>query len=115
MNQLFTYGTLRPGQANQHILGDLDGEWQKAYVRGVVNTLDWGPDEGLPALVIDAQAAQVEGLLFSTDELAHHWQMLDDFEGFQYQRVIVDVELELGEIVQAWTYQMHPTAKSEQG
>lgn len=115
MNRLFAYGTLRPGQPNQHILGDLDGKWQKAYVRGVVHTLDWGPDEGLPALVIDAQAAQVEGLLFSTDELAHHWQMLDDFEGFQYQRVIVDVELESGDIVQAWTYQMHPTAKSEQG
>jgi hypothetical protein len=38
--------------------------------------------------------------------------MLDDFEGFQYQRVMVDVELESGEMVHAWTYQMHPTAKS---
>ena len=115
MNQLFAYGTLRPGQPNAHILAEIGGEWQKAYVRGVVQTLDWGPDAGLPALVIDPQAAPVEGLLFSTEKLAEHWQMLDDFEGFQYQRVIVEVELESGEKVQAWTYQMHPTAKQTHG
>ncbi|MHA3050998.1 gamma-glutamylcyclotransferase family protein [Acinetobacter sp. ANC 4641] len=112
MNQLFTYGTLRPGHANAHILGNMGGKWQIGYVRGVVHILDWGPDQGLPALVLDPQAEKIEGLLFSTEKLADNWEMLDDFEGFQYQRVMVDVELESGEMVQAWTYQMHSTAKS---
>ena len=34
--------------------------------------------------------------------------MLDEFEGFQYERVIAKVVLESGEKIDAWTYVMKP-------
>ena len=111
MNRLFAYGTLCPDRENAHILGNIGGEWQKASVNGVVHTLDWGPDQGLPALVLEENAPKVSGLVFSTDKLAEHWPMLDEFEGFQYQRVKVMVEFETGEMIESWTYQMNPHAK----
>ena len=50
--------------------------------------------------------------MFSTEKLAENWQMLDDFEGFQYQRVTADIKLESGEYVKAWTYQINMQAKA---
>ncbi len=50
--------------------------------------------------------------MFSTEKLAENWQMLDDFEGFQYQRVIADIKLESGEYIKAWTYQMNAQANT---
>ena len=111
MNRLFAYGTLCPDRENAHILENIGGAWQKASVRGVVHTLDWGPDQGLPALVLDQTAPKVSGFVFSTEKLAQHWPMLDEFEGFQYERVRVMVELESGETIESWTYQMNPHAK----
>ena len=107
MNRLFVYGTLCPNRENAHILGGIGGDWQQAYVHGTVHVLDWGPDKGLPALVVNEQDPPVQGYLFSTEKLAYNWQMLDDFEGFQYQRVVVDVCLTSGEKIQAWTYVMN--------
>lgn len=52
------------------------------------------------------QDTEVDGFLFSTDKLEQQWQMLDDFEGFQYERVVVDVSVDSGEKIQAWTYVM---------
>ena len=71
-----------------------------------------GPDKGLKALELDPEADWVEGYLFSTEKLAENWQMLDDFEGFQYQRVTADIKLESGEYVKAWTYQINMQAKA---
>nr|MBP7783403.1 gamma-glutamylcyclotransferase [Acinetobacter sp.] len=49
--------------------------------------------------------------LFSTEKLEQNWQMLDDFEGFQYERVQVEVSLASGEKTSAWTYVMKPMTK----
>ena len=107
MNQLFVYGTLCPNRENAHILGGIGGDWQKASVHGTIHILDWGPDKGLPAIILNDKDSLVEGYLFSTEKLAENWQMLDDFEGFQYKRVQVKTFLDSGEIVQAWTYVMN--------
>ena len=107
MNQLFVYGTLCPNQENAHILGGIGGDWQKASVHGTIHILDWGPDKGLPAIILNDKDSLVEGYLFRTEKLAENWQMLDDFEGFQYKRVQVKTFLDSGEIVQAWTYVMN--------
>jgi gamma-glutamylcyclotransferase (GGCT)/AIG2-like uncharacterized protein YtfP len=109
MNRLFTYGTLRPGRENAHILTDIAGQWQKGFVRGVVHVLDWGPDHGLPAMILDDHAEKVEGDVLISDQLIHHWARIDEFEGFQYQRVRTDVELESGELIRAWIYIMNKT------
>ncbi len=106
MNQLFVYGTLCPNRENAHILGEIGGDWEKASVHGTVHILDWGPDQGLPALVLNEQDSQIEGYLFSTEKLQHNWQILDDFEGPQYERVQVTVFLASGEKTEAWTYVM---------
>ena len=108
MNQLFVYGTLCPNRENAHILGEIGGDWEKASVHGTVHILDWGPDQGLPALVLNEQDSQIEGYLFSTEKLQQNWQMLDDFEGLQYERVHVTVFLASGEKTEAWTYVMKP-------
>ena len=107
MNQLFVYGTLCPNRENAHILGGIGGDWQKASVHGTIHILDWGPDKGLPAIILNDKNSLVEGYLFRTEKLAENWQMLDDFEGFQYKRVQVKTFLDSGEIVQAWTYVMN--------
>lgn len=114
MNQLFVYGTLCPNKANAHILEQIGGHWAKASVRGVIHILDWGPDKGLTAIVLDSNENWVDGYLFSTEKLAEHWQMLDDFEGFQYQRVITDVKLETGDQIKAWTYQLNVQAQASE-
>ncbi|RZF52073.1 gamma-glutamylcyclotransferase [Acinetobacter halotolerans] len=106
MNRLFVYGTLCPNRENAHILGEIGGDWQQAFVRGSVHILDWGPDKGLPAIVLNEKDELVEGYLFSTEKLQENWQMLDDFEGMQYQRVQTEVHLISGEKMLAWTYVM---------
>ena len=107
MNRLFVYGTLCPNRENSHILGNIGGDWQKALVHGTVHVLDWGPDKGLPAIVLNENDPLVDGYLFSTEKLEQNLQMLDDFEGVQYTRVQVKTILDTGEIVQAWTYVMN--------
>jgi gamma-glutamylcyclotransferase (GGCT)/AIG2-like uncharacterized protein YtfP len=107
MNQLFVYGTLCPNRENADILAGIGGDWEKASIHGTIHILDWGPDKGLPAIILNEKDALVEGYLFSTEKLAENWQMLDDFEGFQYKRVQVKTFLDSGEIVQAWTYVMN--------
>lgn len=106
MNRLFVYGTLCPNRENAHILGEIGGDWQSATVRGTVHILDWGPDQGLPAIVLNDLDPVVDGYLFSTEKLAQNWQMLDDFEGEQYQRIEVQVYLSNGTTTSAWTYVM---------
>ena len=76
MNQLFVYGTLCPNRENAHILGEMKGDWEKASVHGTVHILDWGPDMGLPALVLNEQDSQIEGYLFSAEKLQQNWQMI---------------------------------------
>jgi len=108
MNQLFVYGTLCPNRENAHILGEIGGDWQKAAVHGTVHILDWGPDQGLPSIILNEQDPLVDCYLFYTEKLKQNWQMLDDFEGFQYERISVEVILESGEKTDAWTYVMKP-------
>ena len=106
MNRLFVYGTLCPGRENAHILEPIGGTWRKGSVRGVVHILDCGPDQGLPAIVLDPEAGKVEGDLLTTEQLAQHWERIDAFEGAQYERVPVQVELDTGEKTNAWIYVM---------
>lgn len=112
MEYLFVYGTLRPYHENAHLLERIGGTWLKGSVHGTVHILDWGPDQGLFALVLDAEAPAVEGYFFCSEHLATHWAMLDEFEGMQYQRVKVQGMTVSGERINAWTYEMNQQANS---
>ena len=103
-SNLFVYGTLAPGRPNEHILGKIGGQWQKATVRGTLHEEGWGASMGYPAIVLDNDADEVEGFLFTSHSLAKHWQSLDEFEGKAYERVVTTVSLNNNESTQANIY-----------
>ena len=105
MNQrLFVYGTLAPGEPNEHILKKIGGRWEKASVKGRLYPLGWGAEYGYPAMVLDESAEPISGLIFSSDELNDFWPDLDKFEGDGYQRVITAIRQEDGSLVDAFVY-----------
>lgn len=101
---MFVYGTLAPGEVNEHVLAPLRGNWQPASLRGYLHAEGWGASHGFPALELDATAEFVAGQLFRSTELPGFWQELDDFEGADYTRVTTSVALASGETVLANVY-----------
>ncbi|MCG8415279.1 MAG: gamma-glutamylcyclotransferase [Pseudomonadales bacterium] len=101
---LFVYGTLAPGEVNEHVLSPLDGDWQIATVKGSLHPEGWGASYGFPAMRLDSNADEVSGQLFSSPLLPQHWQELDEFEGAAYKRVITTVKLADGCLQQANVY-----------
>ncbi|MDW3193755.1 MAG: gamma-glutamylcyclotransferase [Cytophagales bacterium] len=108
INKLFVYGTLGPGRPNEHWLTNIGGTFEEAYVRGRLYPDGWGATLGYPALVIDPEGDVVMGHVFSSDNLPDHWQELDDFEGEGYLRVLTEVTLNDGSILQAYFYSLSP-------
>lgn len=108
MQHLFVYGTLAPNQPNEHILAPINGTWQPATIRGKLYPNGWGATLGYPAVIPDNDGEIVKGLLFSSDELAQHWQRIDDFEGDGYLRTEVEITLENDEKLTAFVYALHP-------
>jgi gamma-glutamylcyclotransferase (GGCT)/AIG2-like uncharacterized protein YtfP len=102
--RLFVYGTLAPGQPNEHVLTPLAGAWQPATVTGQLMQLGWGAALGYPALVPAADGAAVRGFVFSSPRLADFWTTLDAFEGEQYERVFIEAHLDDGSTVAAFAY-----------
>ena len=102
--RLFVYGTLAPGEANEHVLAPLAGSWQSATVCGTLHAEGWGASYGFPAMRLAPDGEAVQGQLFSSPALVEHWQELDEFEGDAYRRVITDVQLANGELVSANIY-----------
>lgn len=103
-DHLFVYGSLAPGRPNDHAMSDIRGKWIPATTRGRLEHAGWGAELGFPGIVPDPDGAVVEGWLFSTDDLAAHWQRLDEFEGDGYRRVRVPAVREDGAVVTADVY-----------
>lgn len=104
IQRLFVYGSLAPGQPNEHLLKEFGGSWEHATVTGTLHSEGWGATMGYPAIVLDKFAEEVEGFLFSSDKLSDHWAMLDEFEGEAYERVLTVVKLRNGCQVDAFVY-----------
>lgn len=102
--RLFVYGTLGLGKPNEHILKNIGGEFEKASVKGFLHDKGWGAAMGCPAIRLDANGDKVEGFVFSSENIAQHWQALDKFEGEEYQRVLTKVALEDKTEVEAFIY-----------
>lgn len=64
----------------------------------------WGAAMGYPAFRLDAAGDEVPGFVFSSNELADHWEMCHDFEGHEYRRVVAEVTLDDGDTVSAHLY-----------
>ena len=108
LDRLFVYGTLAPGQPNEHFLRDLGGEWRAGTVRGHLYPNGIGPTLGYPALDLRQPTSVIPGLLFSSPRLAQHWLILDEFEGEGYQRVKTSVVCVGGTTLEAFIYALHP-------
>lgn len=107
MNQLFVYGTLRPGHANAHIMEAIGGEWLAGSVTGTFYERGWGAAAEFPGIVLSQDGPAVAGYLFISEHLAAHWPMLDAFEE-GYDRVTTEVTTVKGDRVTAWIYQLQP-------
>lgn len=104
---LFVYGTLCPGKPNEHIMENIGGTWHKAIVEGELRAGGWGAEMGFPGIVLNVpedKREAIHGYVFSSENLATNWQMLDEFEGVEYQRILTDVQLENGQLMQAYVY-----------
>ena len=104
MERLFVYGTLGPGRPNEHVLGDIGGEWEAAWVPGTLHESGWGAELGFPGIRLDSTGQRVEGFLFSSAALVDHWGMLDAFEGEAYSRVSTQVGRPGKPAIDAWVY-----------
>ena len=104
--RLFVYGTLAPGRPNAHLLGSVPGNWERATVRGKLFPQGWGAAAGYPGLVLDERGDEIAGFVLTSDELAQHWERLDEFEGDGYERVATEAKLPDDSVVPAYIYQL---------
>ena len=103
--RLAVYGTLAPGRPNHHQLAALRGRWVKGSVRGHLVAEGWGIDQGYPGIVLDEDGETVQVYVFESNDLADHWDRLDNFEGPGYRRRAVEVETDDGRLV-AFIYEI---------
>ena len=111
--RLFVYGTLAPGQRNEHVLADIPGEWEAATVTGKLLPQGWGAAIGFPGIVLDEGGDTVHGLLFSSESLSAHWPRIDEFEGDGYMRVLTTARRADGSTVSAYIYSLSAGAPHE--
>ena len=102
--RLAVYGSLAPDAPNNRLLEGIDGSWEKGTVRGRLIPHGWGNGLGFPALIPDPGEASVPVHVFTSTDLPANWARLDAFEGDQYQRVLIDVEVDDGRSVVANIY-----------
>ncbi len=108
-NNLFVYGSLALGGANQHILKPLSGTWKRGTVKGFLHNQGWGADQGFPGIELDRHGDLVQGQVFSSKGLSAYWEVLDDFEGEEYQRAVTEVSLPNGKTIKAFIYELKKT------
>lgn len=107
MERLFVYGTLQPGGPNEHVLTEIGGSWAPAIIKGKLIESGWGASMGYPGLIIDEGGSDIQGYLFSSENLSRQWTLLDEFEGEEYERILAPVTLLSGEPMQAYVYVLH--------
>jgi len=102
--RLFVYGTLGPGRSNEHVLVGIGGSWLKATVTGTLQEKGWGAEMGYPGIDLNSKGDEIEGSLFTSENLASNWSKLDEFEGEEYERVLTKVKLNDESFVDAYVY-----------
>jgi gamma-glutamylcyclotransferase (GGCT)/AIG2-like uncharacterized protein YtfP len=95
-HRLAVYGSLAPGKKNHHMMAGMNGSWRAAVLRGSLRNEGWGAGEGFPGFLWDGSETPVAAQVFSSPDLPRHWQRLDEFEGAEYRRILVPVEVEDG-------------------
>jgi hypothetical protein len=88
-----------------HLLESIGGRWENATVRGELIEAGSAPGVYYPRIILDEDGGDVDGFLFISENLPNHWDKLDRYEGDDYQRVVTNVTLENGSIVEACMYE----------
>lgn len=92
-SRLAIYGTLAPGQPNHRVVAHYGGSWAQGTVEGTLCSAGWGAAFGAPALVWQPGESRVPVHLLEAEQLESAWSTLDDFEGTDYLRILVPVDL----------------------
>ena len=66
------------------MFSEIQGQWQERCVKGQLKNEGWGAEIGFPGIILDENAAEVRGFIFSSDELSEILPKLDEFEGEGY-------------------------------
>jgi hypothetical protein len=61
---------------------------------------------GYPGIDIDEHVGEVEGFLFTSENLSSHWKALDEFEGKAYERVMNKVKRKDRTTIDAYIYRL---------
>lgn len=94
-----TYGTLSPGQSNEHQLAGLSGVWRRGTVRGHRLASGQGAALGYPVFTADPSGPEVAVHLLESPDLPAHWDRLDAFEGEGYCRGLIEVMCDTGPVL----------------
>ena len=92
--RLATYGTLAPGEVNHHQMAGMEGVWFKGRGRGHLHPEGWGAEHGCPGMTPDEVGDWIEVHIFESSDLPGRWTRLDDFEGAEYRRTIIEAEVD---------------------
>ncbi len=104
--RLAVYGSLAPGEANHAVIAPVHGTWHRGWVRGRLSPAGWGQTHGYPGIVCDPGGDRVPVRMLEATDLPKHWARLDTFEGPDYRRVVVSVELDSGRRTTAYIYEV---------
>jgi len=88
---LAVYGSLAPGKSNYHIVEPLGGEWTDGFIEGDLFQTGWGAALGYWAFRPRVGGERIAVKVLTSPRLSGAWQMLDDFEGSEYERILVAV------------------------
>jgi gamma-glutamylcyclotransferase (GGCT)/AIG2-like uncharacterized protein YtfP len=98
LDRLAVYGTLAPGEPNHDQLAACPGTWVRGTVHG------WRGERAFPVFTFDPAGPAVTVHVLHSAMLPAHWARLDAFEGDDYVRLPVPVELADGTCVVANLY-----------
>jgi hypothetical protein len=97
--RLVVYGSLAPGGVNAFILAPLEGTWERCLIRGRM-----GRYRGFKYFRYDRGGEEHSAWLFTSPALPTKFPELDDFEGDEFQRILIPALVE-GQEVMANVYE----------
>lgn len=98
--RLAVYGTLAPGRSNFPKLADVKGSWHLGSVAGSLHESGWAVKHGFRGFHWQPKSGnRVSVHVLQSPMLVDRWASLDKFEGIDYVRIWVPVEISDMELI----------------